>query len=346
MRLLVLGGGRFVGPAVVEAALSAGWEVTAFNRGRTGRVPRDAEAIVGDRTDPEALRALGEGTWDAAVDTWSRDPRVVRDAAKALAGSVERYAYVSSRSVYRWPPAPEADETAPVVEGDPDSAASDYPSDKRGGELAVERALGSERVVLLRAGLILGPGEDVGRLPWWLRRVSEGGRVLAPGPPDLPLQYVDARDLAAFAILALESTLSGPFDVVSRTGHATMQAVLEACRRSTGSDADLVWVDPDFLLAADVEPWIELPIWVPPGHEDHAVHSSDVTRAHDAGLRCRPVEETVADTWRWMRETPPEDWAPDRSADLGIGLAGEKEHAILARWEESKGRGGSRRAPE
>ena len=107
-----------------------------------------------------------------------------------------------------------------------------------------------------------------------------------------------------------------------------------------------MWVDPQFLLAAGVEPWSELPIWVPPGHEDHAVHSSDVTRAHDAGLRCRPVEETVADTWRWMRETPPEDRAPDRSADLGIGLAGEKEHAILARWEESKGRGGSRRAPE
>ena len=226
-----------------------------------------------------------------------------------------------------------ADETAPVVEADPDASGTDYASDKRGGELAAERELGPDRVALLRAGLILGPREDVGRLPWWLTRIAEGGRVLAPGPPGLPLQYVDARDLAEFAIHAIETGLAGPFNVVSEPGHASMEEVLEACRAVTGSNAEMEWVDAEFLLEADVRPWSELPIWVPPGHEDDTIHHSDVRRAARAGLRCRPVQETVADTWRWMRETPPQERAPDRSAEMGIGISRERERELLARWD-------------
>jgi nucleoside-diphosphate-sugar epimerase len=335
MRILVLGGGRFVGPSIIGAAIARGWEVTAFNRGQTSSVPSGAKTIVGDRTNLADLPRLAEERWDGVVDTWSGAPRMVRDAASALASSAERYMYVSSRSVYRWPPPHGADETAPVVAADPDANATDYAADKRGGELAAEREFGSWRVGLLRAGMILGSREDVGRLPWWLTRIAEGGRVLAPGPPGCPLQYVDARDLAQFAVHAIDAGLTGPFNVVSEPGHTTMEGVLESCVATTASDAELVWVDSEFLLEAGVRPWTELPIWVPPGHEDDTIHHFDVRRAHGAGLRCRPIEETVADTWRWMRDTRPDERAPDRSAEMGIGISREREHQLLARWATS-----------
>lgn len=181
MRLLVLGGTRFVGRAVVETALDRGWEVTALHRGVTGSLPDAARSLLADRTDPPALQAaLGDRAFDAVLDTWAGAPSVARDAAAALAGRVGRVAYVSSRSVYAECTIGQ-DETDPVLAGDADAGALLYPQDKRGGELAWLAAFPD--VLLLRAGMILGPYEDVARLPWWLDRISRGGRVVAPGRP-------------------------------------------------------------------------------------------------------------------------------------------------------------------
>ncbi len=189
-----------MGRAVVEAALARGDEVTTLNRGVSGADVPGAQARHADRSDPAQLRAaLGDDTWDAVIDTWSREPRVVSDSASLLSGRAGHYGYVSSRSVYTWPMPAGADESAPAVDGDASSEqADDYAAAKRGGELAVlEHFAGPS--VLARAGLILGPYELVGRMPWWLRRIERGGDVLAPGPRDMPIQYIDGRDLAALA---------------------------------------------------------------------------------------------------------------------------------------------------
>ncbi|MEU1345942.1 NAD-dependent epimerase/dehydratase family protein [Streptomyces sp. NPDC005786] len=308
MRLLILGGTEFVGRAVTEAALARGWEVTVFHRGRHAPPPQVAE-LLGDRTVEGGLAALagvaepddGTYTWDLVVDTWSGAPSAVRDAARLLSGRAARYTYVSSRSVYDYPAPAGLTEDGPLVEGASPDAGGDVPyaRAKLGGELAALDAFG-DRALLARAGLIIGPWENVGRLPWWLTRIARGGPVLAPGTPDLALQYIDVRDLATWLLDACGKGLHGPYNLVSRPGHTTMGELLTACVRATGSDAELRWTDTDRILAAGVEPWTDLPVWLPPGELYDTLHQGDVGKAYATGLRCRPVEETVTDTWAWL----------------------------------------------
>jgi 2'-hydroxyisoflavone reductase len=328
MKLLVLGGTHHVGRAVVETALARGDDVTTLNRGLTGYQPPGARALHADRTDPAALRAaLGEEPWDAVIDTWSGAPAVVADAATLLAGRAGHYGYVSSVSVYREPTPRGADESAPTVDADPASTdGGDYQAAKRGGELAAVAAFG-DRALLARAGLILGPYEIVGRMPWWLRRLERGGDVLAPGPQDMPLQYIDCRDLAAWVLSAADRGLGGAFNTVSRRGQATMGSLLEAAREVTGSRATLVWVTPEVIEAAGIQPWIELPVWVPPDGEDASVHDIDVSAVYAAGLTCRPVRQTVADTWRWLQDEGDPPSSPGRPAH---GLSPDTERRVLA----------------
>ncbi|WP_045878742.1 NAD-dependent epimerase/dehydratase family protein [Pseudofrankia sp. DC12] len=328
MRLLVLGGTEFVGTAVVEAALGRGWDVTVFNRG-SHPAPSGVTVLRGDRTAPGGLAALAgaAGEWDVAVDTWSWAPVAVRDAAWLLAGRAGCLAFVSSRSVYAFPGVAGAAEDGPLVDGDPDDAVdgglAGYNRMKRGGELAALGAFGAERTLLARPGLILGPGENIGRLPWWLNRVARGGRVLAPGPADLPTRFIDVRDLAGWLLDTAAAGGRGAYDVVCPPGHTTMAGLLEACVAATGSDAELVWTGPEAILAAGVRPWTGLPIWLPPGEMYDYVNGIDVTRALGAGLRARPVADTAADTWAWLRglDGPPPQ-RPDR-APVGIDRAVE-----------------------
>lgn len=338
MRLLVLGGTEFAGRAVVEAALGRGWDVTVFHRGRHAPVA-GVRSLHGDRTAPDGLAALAEtgsgtesgteGAWDAVVDTWSGAPSAVRDAARLLRGRVGRYVYVSSCSVYAWPPAAGYTEDAPLVEGaSADAGQTDYARDKRGGELAATETFGADRSLLVRSGLLIGPYENIGRLPWWLTRIARGGPVLAPGPRELPLQYVDVRDLAEWVLDGVERELSGPYNLMSERGHTTMGALLDTCSKVTGGAADLRWTDPDVVLGAGIEPWTQLPVWVPPGSDLHAaLHGADVSRAVGAGLYCRPVEETVADTWSWLGELG--GTAPQRPDRPVVGLDPAVEAKVL-----------------
>ncbi|MFF5788178.1 NAD-dependent epimerase/dehydratase family protein [Streptomyces sp. NPDC012693] len=329
MKLLMLGGTEFVGRAIVDAALARGWEVTVFHRGRHA-APAGVTSLLGDRTTgPDGLAALAEGSWDAVVDTWSAAPSAVRDAAGLLARRAGRYAYVSSRSVYAWPPAAGLAEDGPLVEGSPDAGDVPYAEAKRGGELAVTDAFGADRALFVRAGLIIGPYENVGRLPWWLGRIARGGPVLAPGPASLPIQYIDVRDLAEWTLDAVAAGLSGPYNLVSPPGHTTMGELLDACVRVTGSDAELRWTDPEALLAAGAEPWSELPVWLPPGEMYDAMHTADVSRAVAAGLRCRPAEETVADTWAWLASLG--GVAPHRPDRPEVGLSAAREAELVAK---------------
>ncbi|WP_091091325.1 NAD-dependent epimerase/dehydratase family protein [Micromonospora nigra] len=329
MRLLMLGGTGFVGGATVTEAVRRGWSVTVFNRGLHGGVPPGVHRLRGDRTTPDGLAALADGEWDVTVDTWDGAPRVARDAARALADRVGHHVYVSSGSVYAEPVHPGSDEDAPVVEADPGAEDVDYPRSKAGAERAVRDAFG-DRATIARAGLILGPGEDIGRLPWWLTRIARGGDVLAPGPADLPVQYVDVRDLAVFLLDRGASGVGGTFNVVSRPGHATMGGVLDACVAATGSGARLRWTAAQTILDAGVEPWNDLPIWIPEGHPYRWLQELDVERAYAAGLSCRPAAETVADTWTWLRTAggvPPRAGRPRRAA---VGIDATREATLLA----------------
>jgi nucleoside-diphosphate-sugar epimerase len=327
MDLLILGGTRHVGRAVVEQALQNGHTVTTVNRGVTGRPAAGAEALHADRTEPGALEAaLGSRSWDAVIDTWSGAPKVVAASAGLLADRVGYYGYVSSRSVYCWPIPPGADESAPVVDGDPASdGAKGYAAAKRGGEVAVNEAFGA-RALVARAGLILGPYEQVGRLPWWLRRLERGGLVLAPGPHDRPLQYIDGRDLARWMISAALRGVSGTYNTVSRPGHTTIGELLAIAAGVTGGHADLVWASPEQIAAAGVQEWTELPIWVPPSGESAALHDGNVDAAVSTGLHCRPVRETVEDTWEWLDR----EGDPLSLSDGSVGLDRSKEEAVLA----------------
>ncbi|MGW5678000.1 NAD-dependent epimerase/dehydratase family protein [Streptomyces sp. NPDC003860] len=326
MRLLILGGTEFVGRALVRSALARGWDVTVFNRGNRP-APEGVTALVGDRTAADGLAALAAAPdgWDVVVDTWADAPVVVRDAARLLAERAGRYAYVSSCSVYAWPAAPGSDESARLVDGAPDARDVPYAEAKRGGELATLEAFGAGRSLLVRAGLLLGPWENIGRLPWWLARIARGGRVTAPGPADAPVQYVDVRDLAEWTLSAAQAGLSGPYNLIGPPGAASFGEVLGECVAATGSGAGLRWVDPERVLAAGIAPWTDLPLWVPPRQapdEAGALYSLDVASALAAGLECRPLAETVADTWQWLQSV-----GGTVRGKGGTGLSAEQEEA-------------------
>jgi nucleoside-diphosphate-sugar epimerase len=336
MRILILGGGTFVGRALVESALAAGDVVTTLTRstpppgaGRDG-----LEALFGDRTTPAGLALLAGRDWDAVFDTWSGAPRVVRQSVAALQGRVPYCGYVSSCSVYREPIPAGSDESHPAVDAEPTADLTNYPADKRGSELAVLEGFGARDCLLARAGLILGPYEGPGRLPWWLNRIAHGGDVLAPGPAERPRQFVDARDLADWMLRCARDRTSGAFNAISELGHLNMAALLESCLAVTGAAANLVWVDPEFVLAQQIEPWTELPIWLPPG-PDLDGHSLDTRRAAAAGLVCRPLLETVRDTWRWL-SAGGVPRAPAGRAAVGLDVA--KERAALAAWAARSGK--------
>jgi nucleoside-diphosphate-sugar epimerase len=329
-KVLVLGGTDFVGPAVTGAALARGDDVTIFHRGQTGSAPDGVRVIHGDRTNPADLNAVTGEQWDVVVDAWSRAPRVVLEAARTLEPHADRYVYISTISVYAEVHEGVLTEASPTVDAQPDADATDYAADKRGAELAIESVFGAERCVFARPGLILGPRENIGRLPWWLRRIAAGGAVLAPEPKDLPIQYIDARDLAAFAI---DTDLNGAVNVLSRPGHTTMAGVLALCHEVTGSRAVDTWIDAEFLLAHKVEPWTELPIWVPPIGDMAGFYTCDSSLALQSGLTCRAARDTVQDTWSWLSEHP--EWTQIVTANRSrTGMEPEREAALLAAWAD------------
>ena len=338
MRVLVMGGTWFLGRAVVREALGRGWEVTTFNRGRSGIDADGVEAIRGDRTAPEDLRRLSAaGPWDAVVDTSGYVPVEVLASARELAGVVGRYVFVSTVSVYEgWPVEP-LSEDSPILECPPDAGAgfgaddprgypTQYGFQKAGAERAVLEVFGADRTTVLRPGVILGPGEYVGRLPWWLRRAHASGRMLAPGDPHQPIQPVDVRDVAGFALDQARSESAGVFNVTAPPGHATFGTMLAACAAASGSHPEFEWIPDKFLIRQGVRQWTELPLWrTYPG-----TWRVDGSRAHAAGLMCRPLSDTVAETWAWMT-TGGALVENERAGE--IGMSAERERAVLAAWD-------------
>jgi 2'-hydroxyisoflavone reductase len=323
MRLLVLGGTRFLGRHVVTAALERGHDVATFTRGVSGRPPGGARALHGDRDDPQALPAALDG-WapELVVDTSGQTRAAARNAAAVLA-DVQGYAFVSSLNAYRnWPPGPvgpEDDEPTWTTDDD------EYGPNKAASERILGDVLG-HRFLTARAGLIIGPHDPIYRLGWWLDRIARGGRVVVPDALDQPIAAVDARDLAGWLVEAAERGLSGGVNATGPTGMTTLGGLLDVCREVTGSDAEWVPVAEDVLLAARVEPWVHLPLWLP-AEIARTGWDVDTTRARELGLPSRPLPESVADTWAWQRvnERPPVPAGRDLP-----GLPPELEEQLLA----------------
>jgi len=296
MKILVLGGTKFLGRGVVDAA--GDHELTLVNRGQTNPdLYPDVEQIHLDLSGD--LDALSGRSWDAVIDMDPTQlPRQTRRRAELL--DVGHYVFVSTISVYSDTSTP-ISESSPVFEPpDPEPEAFDaelYGNLKVGSERALVDVLGADRVAIARAGLIVGPHDLTDRFTYWPRRLADGGRVLAPGDPSQPMQLIDARDLGAFLVRLAETGTSGVFNA---TGPAEPLTLGETVRR-IAPDADLVWVDDRTLLDAGVGPWMELPLWLP-GDEYAGLLRADISRALAAGIAFRPLEETAQDTLAWSRE--------------------------------------------
>lgn len=325
MKVLVLGGTVFLGRHVVERALARGHDVTLFNRGVHGpHLFPEVRKLRGDRTHD--LSALTGDRWDVVVDTSGYDPHDVAASVAALASRVERYVFVSTVSVYRdWPAFPVDEGSATFHEEDEPN----YGVLKAACERAAEAAMPG-RVLHVRSALLVGPYENVGRLPYWLGRVATYDEIVAPGRPDRQIQLHDARDLAAWMLEAAESGLAGVFNTGSPSHETTMGDMLRACLDATGSQTQLHWLDDQLLLAAGVEPWSELPLWAPETDEFAGAFAVDVTRAVAHGLRARPLHATVADTWGWLRHAPASELGAYREHQAGRVLDRRKEEQLLA----------------
>jgi 2'-hydroxyisoflavone reductase len=314
MQLLVLGGTKFLGRHVVDAALARGDEVTVFTRGQTNPdLYPEVEHLTGDRDGD--LGALAGRSWDGVVDTSCYVPRIARASGELLRDSVGRYVFVSSVSAY-------ADFSKPLDEGSPLAQLEDpstevveehYGALKAACERVFDELYG-DRVTHVRAGLIVGPHDPTDRFTYWPRRLAEGGDVLAPGDPDAPVQFVDARDLAAWIVELAERGPGGPLNA---TGPATRLTMRDALERMDG-DFTLHWVDDQTVLDAGVEPWMELPLWIP-GPEWAGLLTVDVSRALAAGLTFRTLEETARDTLAWSFA----------AGEQRATLSREKERSIL-----------------
>ena len=318
MRLLVLGGTAFLGRALVDTALERGHEVTLFNRGRTNpELFPEAERLRGDRN--EDLSALDGREWDAVVDVATFLPRAVRLATETLRDRVDRYVFVSSISAYADFSTP-ASEDSPLaqLENPESESIEDYGPLKAECERLAREAF-DERALVVRPGLIVGPHDPTDRFTYWPRRVAEGGPMLAPAPPDQPVQFIDVRDLGKWIVAAAESSRSGVYNATGEP--TTFEALLDACMRVSG-DTEIVWVPPERLVAAEVGEWMELPLWIVTP-EFAAMQRTDVSKALRDGLRFRPLEETIRDTLAWdaERTTPRAE---------GVGLTAERERELLA----------------
>ncbi len=337
MRLLVLGGTRFLGRAIVDDAVSRGYDVTTFSRGLSGHPRPGTEALHGDRTSADDLRQLGRGEWDGVIDTSALAPAHVLASARVLAERVQHYTYISTISVYAARPRAGVTEESPVLDCPADATGTaetlGYGELKAGAERAVAVTLPG-RCLIVRPGLIVGPHEDVGRLPWWLARLARGGTVLAPGEPGRTVRMTDARDLASWVVDNTRRCLPATINVPGPEG-VTFGQLLATCARFTSADghpvATLRWVPDSVLLDAGVGPWMELPMWVPDIPDLAGTWQVSGDRALRTGMRYRPLADTVHDTWLWLRQ---EAAAGRPLGEIArrpeIGLDPDKEQQILA----------------
>jgi 2'-hydroxyisoflavone reductase len=322
MRILVVGGTRFVGRHIVESALAAGHEVTVFHRGTSGSdLFPSAEHVLGDRNAD--LGRLAGRDWDATIDVCAYVPREVDELAAALDGHGGQHLFISTVSVYAPPPGPGLTEDAELATLD-DPTTETVTDQTYGGlkvlcEQAAAGAYGTG-LLIVRPTYVIGPADRTWRFPAWVRRIAAGGEVACPGPASVPMQVIDARDQADFVVHLLEQGRGGTFHTASPRPPFSLGDLLDATVEAVApAGTSLAWLDPDFLVAEGLDDEA-FPFWAP-GEDDLDVLAADPSAAYAAGLTPRPLADTIKDTAAWVRdaagqEPPGRGLAPDREADL------------------------------
>jgi nucleoside-diphosphate-sugar epimerase len=340
LTILILGGTGFTGPFQVKYALARGHKVTVFNRGKThpGELPEGVEQLIGDRNGQ--LDALKGRKWDVVIDNPTTLPKWVRDAAEILKGNVDRYVFISTISVYADTTKPGMDETAPLAKYDGADAMKEtrdtvvaskftlYGPLKALSEREVEKWFPGKSLII-RPGLIVGPGDQTDRFTYWPVRIDRGGEVLAPGDPSDPVQFIDARDLAEWTIRMAEQGTTGIYNATGPATPLTVGGMLEGIKNALGSKAKFTWIPADFLEKSKVEPWSDMPVWVPPAGEDGGLGQISIRRALEKGLTFRSLAVTARDTLAWFKTLPKE-----RQEKLLAGISPEREAEVLLAWHK------------
>lgn len=339
LRILILGGTGFIGPHHVAYAVARGHRVSVFNRGNNPeRLPDGVEELIGDRNSD--LRALEGREWDAVIDLPTTLPKWIRDAAAVLRDSTQHYTFISTIGVNADFSGETLTEDGPVQQyrGDADPFSLTrlegplYGPLKAISEQEVERQYPG-RALIVRPGLIAGPGDPTDRFSYWPIRMERGGEVLAPGDPTDPVQFIDARDLAGWVIRNAEARTTGTFNLTGPAQTLTISEMLGAIRGTFSEPMRLTWVPSDFLLRQNVEPWHgasgPLPLWTPTP-QVRALMRADISRALATGLTFTPLCETARDTLQWHHSRPAE-----RKAALQSGMSAERERELLAAWHAS-----------
>ncbi|HBB95101.1 MAG TPA: epimerase [Blastocatellia bacterium] len=337
LQILILGGSGFTGPFQVKYALSRGHKVTVFNRGKThpGELPKEAEQLIGDRNGQ--LDALKNRKWDICIDIPTTLPVWVRDAAQILKGNIDRYVFISTISVFSDVSKVDMDENGPLAEYKGADAMKETPETFAAnralyGPLKVLSEKEAEKwfpgkALIIRPGLITGPGDESDRFTYWPVRVARGGEVLAPGTPNDPVQFIDARDLAEWTIRMVEQGTVGTFNATGPAYKLTMGKMLDEIKAAVKSNATFTWADADFLRAQKVRAWSDMPTWVPPRGDSIGFSQINTQKAISKGLTFRSIGDTTVVTLEWFRKQ-----SAERQAKLKAGLTAEREATVLAAW--------------
>ncbi len=317
--ILVLGGTKFLGRHIVEALADAGRPTVRFHRGNTTcELPPGVEERLGDRNDD--VSAIAQDSWDAVIDVAAYEPG---NLERTLELRCSRYLFISTVSVYRDFSQIGITEESPVYESfDETDEAQRYGGNKAACERLVRRRFG-DRATILRPGLIVGPWDPTGRFSYWCERAMRGGKFVAPLPADRIVQFVDARDVARFVERIVVHAIDGTLNVVGPKKTTTMGDLVDTCSRAAkergASHAEPVWCDATFLLERGVEPWSDLPLWLP-GEDMRGMLQVDRSKADAGGLALHSARETVEATMDWLSAHPEfasrAGLTPEREAEL------------------------------
>jgi 2'-hydroxyisoflavone reductase len=339
MKILIIGGTKFLGRHLINAALKNGHEVTLFNRGRFSQEEfENVEQIHGDRNSD--LEKLAGRRWDSVIDTCGYLPQNVKASAEFLRDAVGQYIFVSSVSAYKNFSQPDFDENAPLAELNDEQKMRAAKIDPKGeltgpvlgemyGALKVlcEREVLNtmpDRALIVRPGLIVGEYDWTDRFSYWVMRTKSGGEVLAPGTPERFVQFIDAYDLARWIVKMAEENLNGIFNATGKPFELTFGALLEEIKSVTESDARFTWVTEDFLQSENVAPWSEMPLYLPESDADlKGFLAANVDKALAKGLTFRPLGETIRETLNWRKNVKDE---------LKAGIIAEREAELLEKW--------------
>ncbi len=327
MKILIIGGTKFVGRHISEAVLKAGHELTIFHRGKTNPdLFEKAEELTGDRDGN--LEALIGKKWDVVIDTCGYFPRVVRQSAELLKDAVSRYVFISTISVYDDLSETGITEDSKLAElkGDVEEEVTGetYGPFKVECEKVVQEVYG-DRALIIRPGLIVGPHDHSDRFTYWVMRTNREGTIVTP-KGDWNVQFIDVRDLAEWTVKMSQDEKSGVYNATGPDFDLTFRALLDRCQKVLGKNPEIIEVDHEFLSQYDVKPWSDIPLWMP-GDEASGVFEVNILKAMEEGLVFRRLEETIKDTYVWALERP-DDY------EMKAGLKPDKEKLIAEDWQK------------